>query len=162
MTVENGGEQPANDTALTEDTKTNAAENTEQTEGENTESEEGQQAEDEEEIDVDGEKFRIPRKVREAIAKPMLSDYTRKTQELSESRKAFEGEREGFTKEQEAKRLHFETAAKVIAYNDQIKSVDDQLAQYAKVDWQALAQTNPALYEQHRVNRDLLRDQKRH
>lgn len=158
MTVENEGAQPANDAVVTDD-KVVTAEHTEATEGLETEGEEAQQ-DDDEELDLDGEKFRIPRKVREAIAKPFQQDYSRKTEEVATGRKALETDRESFTRHQETQRTHFQEAVKVHAFNDQIKSVDASLAEYAKVDWATLSQTNPGLYEHHRVQRDMLRDQK--
>lgn len=161
MTIENGAEQAANDTA--ESNANNAAENTEAKAGENTEGEGGAntEADDDEEIDLgDGEKVLIPRKVREAIAKPFQQDYSRKTEEVAQARKGLDTEREGFTKEREARQAHFKEAAKVVALDDRIAEVDADLQKYAGVDWNNLRLQDPDLYEQHRINRDALRDRK--
>jgi hypothetical protein len=158
--IENGGEQPANDTVLPNDAvqPTAAAENTEVTEGENTEGEEGQQTEPEdEEVDYEGAKYRVPKPLKDALLRQ--ADYTRKTQEVAELRKSIEAERETVTKSRESQRTHFEDAAKVFALNTQIGDVDKDLARYANVDWVALAQ-NPEQYQQHRAYYDTLRDRK--
>lgn len=159
MIIENGGEQPANDTAVTvENDTTKAAENTEAEGG--GEGGEDTPADDDEEYDVEGEKFKVPRKLREAIARPMLSDYTTKTQAHAEAVKAFEARQEGFTKETAARQAHFKDAAKVVALDDRIAEVDADLQKYSEVDWNNLRLQNPDLYEQHRINRDALRDRK--
>lgn len=54
-------------------------------------SDEGQQpAEDFEEIEFDGEQFNVPKKLKEAFLRQ--SDYTKKTQEVAEQRKAIEAQ----------------------------------------------------------------------
>lgn len=162
MTIENGAAEAANDTTLANQNadQTQAKENTEVTAGENQESDGEGQPSDDEEIDVEGEKFSIPRKVREAIAKPFQADYTRKTQEVADGRRALDSDRENFTKAQESRQKHFEDAAKVYAVNSQISALDAQINQYSQVNWTQLAQENPDAYQQHRVNYDNLRDRK--
>lgn len=164
MTIENGGEQPANDTVVTagEDAALTPYTGEKVAAGENQEAEEGTEteADDDEELDIEGEKFRIPRKVREAIAKPFQQDYSRKTEEVAGQRKALDGERESFTKEREARQAHFKDAAKVVAFDDRIAEVDADLQKYSQLDWNNLRLQDPDLYEQHRINRDTLRDRK--
>jgi hypothetical protein len=153
MTVENGGEQPANDTALTQaadQTQIQAAENTEAEETEGQEGEEGQEKPaDEVEVDYEGEKFKLPTKLKDALLRQ--ADYTRKTQEVAEAKKALEAEREAFKGHTAAEKAHFASATK-------LAGLDERLGEYAKVDWQTLYATNPDLYQQHRIAYDQLKD----
>lgn len=166
MTIENGAAQAANDTASSNAAAdaaaaaATAANNTQDTSGADNAVTNDKPGDDEEDFDLDGERFRIPRKLREAIAKPMLGDYTRKTQELAEGRKAFETERQAFEQEQAVRRTHFENAAKVYAFNNQLAEMDKAIGEYGKVNWAQLAQVDNASYQQHRANLDMLRDQR--
>jgi len=166
MSVENGGEQPANDTTLANDTpaapandqqvQDTAAQDGEDTE---TEGEEGQQIEPEdEEVDFEGNKYRVPRTIRDALLRQ--ADYTRKTQEVAEAKRALEAERENFGKSREGQRAHFEDAAKVFAVNSQLSELEGQISKYSVVDWMALSQSDPAAYQQHRAYYDSLKDRK--
>lgn len=67
-------------------------------------------------------------------------DYTRKTQELAEVRKAVEAERAAFEKARDARLKQADTAIQLAAKTLQ--------ADFAKVDWNTLAQTDPAGYVQ--------------
>lgn len=97
-----------------------------------------EQTEEDEEIEVDGRKFALPKSAAEKLKAERLmhADYTRKTQEVAETRKAVEAEREQLkqTAEQQQKYLH--EVAEVVA-------IDRQLAEYQKLDWQALSDQDP-------------------
>lgn len=154
MTIENGADPAANDTATpianASADQTDAAENTEADDGDETEADGDKQDADDIEIDVDGTKIRIARKVKEAIAKPFQQDYTRKTEEIATQRKTFESERDGWTKSAQALRSEeFKVAA-----------IDEQLTRYKDVDWQALYRADPENYQAHRINYDTLKDQR--
>ena len=111
---------------------------------------EGVDAEDEEvEVEREGKKYRVPK----ALEKELLlqSDYTRKTQALAEQRKAVEAQEAMIRQRAEFQ----ETFAKDVA---KFHNVQDQLAQYEKVDWNTLRQTNPdqanALFQQYVLLKD--------
>lgn len=156
MTVENGGEQPANDTAVVEaealktPAETTEAEVTENTEGEEG-GEEAAQTSDDVEVDYEGQKFKVPASIKDALLRQ--ADYTRKTQELAEARKALEAQSEGVKGQAETQKQAHAEAVKVAA-------LDDRLAEYEKVDWDALFQTNPELFHQHRFAREKLKEQR--
>ncbi len=100
--------------------------------GEEGEGGEGQeQADETDEVELDGKKFRIPKAVRPAVM--MHADYTRKTQELAEQRKAWEAEQ---TKQAEFMEVHSKDLG-------QLYSLDSQLAQYQNLDWGQLWQDDP-------------------
>lgn len=86
------------------------------------------------EVEREGKRYRVPK----ALEKELLlqSDYTRKTQALAEQRKAVEAQ-EAMIKQ----RAEFqETFAKDFA---KFHNVQDELAKYEKLDWNALFQSNP-------------------
>lgn len=94
-------------------------------EAEGDEQEEGAPAADDdtEEVELGGKKYRLPKELKPALM--MQADYTRKTQELAEQRRAVEAE-----------------ASRVKQFNEEdirdrgrLTVIDDRLAQYAKVDW---------------------------
>lgn len=93
-------------------------------------------AEEEEEIDLDEDlKLKLPKSQAEKLrlAAMRQADYTRKTQELAEARKAFEAERQSLSQADEQEM----TARANIAL------IDRQLAQYAQVDWNQWNDSDP-------------------
>lgn len=94
--------------------------------------------EEDEEIEVDGKKFALPKSAAEKLKaeRMMQSDYTKKTQEVAENRKAIEADREQF---QASAKLHQEFIKEVA----EIVSIEERLQEYAKVDWAALTDSDP-------------------
>lgn len=86
------------------------------------------------EVELDGQVYQLPAALKEAFL--MRADYTRKTQELAEHRRAIEAERQAVA---QAKRAD-EASLRDRAY---LAALDDQLEDFAGVDWQALAQGEP-------------------
>jgi len=134
------------------------------TEDQGTEEADGQQP-DYEEIDWEGEKFQVPAKLKPALM--MQSDYTRKTQEIAEVRKALEAE-----KFQLQANVHFtqqvqpllQKQQELLSYKEQAKKIDwTQLTTDQKIDLDRelrnidnqLGELNNSLgsqYEQHQAN----------
>lgn len=123
MTIENGAEEAANDTALPEEL-----------------------------VDVvyDGKAYQLPAELKDALLRQ--ADYTRKTQEVAEGRRALEAERASHKQDSLSARAHIQDAARVVALND-------QLVQFAQVDWRALTAQDPgraqALQQQFEQLKDL-------
>lgn len=92
--------------------------------------------EDELEEELEGVKVRGKKDLIEKLKaeRLMQADYTRKTQEVAEQRKAFETER---AQHQQLTRAYLGEVAQIVA-------VDNRLAQFAKADWQALSDQDPA------------------
>src|SRR5688572_10024557 len=92
------------------------------------------EAEDEE-IELDDLKLKVPKdqaqKVREALLRQ--ADYTRKTQEVAKAREALEAERSS---------IHQASQAEIGALA-QVSAIDQRLAQFQGVDWQAWAREDP-------------------
>jgi hypothetical protein len=98
------------------------------------ETEQVQPEDDDEEIEHEGERYKVPKAL-----KPLLmfqQDYTRKTQEVAEVRKAVEAEQAAVKHEREFISQHLDTVT-------QLKGIEAQLAQYSQIDWQKEIDTDP-------------------
>lgn len=107
--------------------------------------EQAQPVDDGEEIEFDGEKFKVPKKLKDGFL--MHADYTRKTQEVAEARRAIEAqqtERQAQYQAQEAAlREQQEFQQKHIKDVATVLSIDERLAQFAKLDWDAITNADP-------------------
>lgn len=86
---------------------------------------------DSEEVEVDGVKHKIPKALKPALM--MQADYTRKTQELAEDRKAVQAAREAVE----------QASAEEITARARIVATDEQLARFNQVDWDAWEAQDP-------------------
>lgn len=107
-----------------------------------------------EEVEYEGKKYLLPKELKDAVLRQ--ADYTRKTQEVAEARKAVETDRGSFAQQQQALEEHIVGVGRLM-------SIDERLAQYDKVDWKTwsnqdaqAAQTAWFEKEQLRQNRDQL------
>jgi hypothetical protein len=87
--------------------------------------------EDGEEVEHGGRKYLVPRALKPLLL--MQADYTRKTQEVAEQRRAVEAERQA---------LHQTSQAELDAYAH-ATSLAGRLAQYQQVDWRAWHEADP-------------------
>jgi len=93
--------------------------------------------EETEEVEHEGKTYKIPKPLKGALL--MQADYTRKTQEVAEQRKAIEQRQAAFAEEQKLLAEHLTEFGKVSALNDAI-------AQFEKADWPQIRASNPQLY----------------
>ena len=96
---------------------------------------------DDEEIDLEGEKYRAPKKLAERLKELeqgslRQEDYTRKTQTVAEERRAIEAERQQLVVQRQFQQQHVQAVAKVIA-------IDEQLGKYQALDWNGLTDADP-------------------
>ena len=92
--------------------------------------------EEEEEIDLDDDlKLKLPKSQAEKLRLAALrqQDYTRKTQELAEARKAFEAERQSLAS----------ADGEELTARANIALIDRQIAQYANVNWSQAFDQDP-------------------
>ena len=82
-----------------------------------------------EEIDLDGEKFKVPPKLRDAVLRQ--KDYTQKTQVLAEAQRQVQSQAQQI----QMQRL-FEERAKPIS--SELQKVEAQLEQYKALDWSSM------------------------
>lgn len=109
---------------------------TEQSEGERdqeTDQQEGNRREVEE-VEFEGQKYEVPRELKEALLRQ--SDYTRKTQEVADQRKALEQHQQQFQQAVELQNQNIQGYA-------QLAALQTQLDQYKDVDWTAYNQSEP-------------------
>lgn len=104
--------------------------------------------EDSEEVDFEGEKFLVPKKLKDALLRQ--SDYTQKTQEVANLRRLADQERMTVQLESDFQRRTAPLAA-------QMQSIDAQLEQAKGIDWQNLDTDNLV---RARYALDQLKDQK--
>ncbi|WP_136420291.1 hypothetical protein [Herbaspirillum sp. ST 5-3] len=107
-------------------------------EGGNTEPAATEPEEESEELDIDGLKVALPKSKAEKLKAERLmhSDYTRKTQEVAEQRKAVEAEREAIANQAKAHQEYIQELAQVVA-------LENSLKQYEQVNWQQLNTQDP-------------------
>ena len=86
------------------------------------------------EVEVDGEVHTLPIALKGAVLRH--ADYTRKTQELAEHRRAVEAERHALAQDRRAARDATGDRATLVA-------LDRQLEAYGDVDWRAFEQEDP-------------------
>ncbi len=100
--------------------------------------EDEQQSDDEIEDELDGVKVRGKKELVAKIKaeRLMQADYTRKTQEVAEQRKAMEAQREQVAQQM---KMAQEFAEEIGA----VKAIDMRLAQLGQVNWDQLEQTDP-------------------
>jgi len=89
---------------------------------------------DEEEVEYEGEKYKLPAKLKDALLRQ--SDYTRKTQEVAEIRRQAEAEKQQIAQEREFIQHNLKDVATVTA-------LDQQIAQYQGVNWDQLTESDP-------------------
>jgi hypothetical protein len=94
--------------------------------------------EEELEEELDGVKLRGKKEALEKIKaeRLMQADYTRKTQDVAETRKSLEAERAQF---QQNAQMHQQYQRELA----QVYSIDERLAQFQQVNWQALTDQDP-------------------
>lgn len=99
------------------------------------------------EIEIGGEKYEIPKKAAKLLQaeRMMQADYTRKTQEVAEQRKAQEYARTQFESQVRAQQEFLSDYAS-------LHGLQQQIDQYANVDWNGLQAQDMNLYLQHDRN----------
>lgn len=126
-------EAPETDNAETEVLE--SVENETQDAENEQENEENQENLDElEEVDYNDKKYKVPKELKDALLRQ--SDYTRKTQEVAEQRRALEAEQQALKAAREVDEAAITAKAKRIA-------LETQLREYQTVDWNAYSEQDP-------------------
>lgn len=97
-----------------------------------------QTEEEEEELEVGGKRIALPKSIAETLKaeRLMQADYTRKTQEVAEDRKAAQAEREQVREQAKAQQQYIAEIADLTA-------VDKQLAELKKIDLSEYVDVDP-------------------
>lgn len=101
---------------------------------ETEEQSEDESEDDGEEVEFEGKAYKVPKELKEALLRQ--ADYTRKTQEVAEQRRAVE-ERAQVLEQQQ--RVMAQTFDKAVEFREAQK----RLAQFEQIDWYTLAQNDP-------------------
>jgi hypothetical protein len=102
--------------------------------------EEGEQAEAAEEddgelVEIEGKSYRVPKELKDMVL--MHKDYTQKTQAVADERRAIEERAHALQQREQVLGASFEKAV-------EFRQVQDKLAQYEALDWNALVDADPA------------------
>lgn len=92
-----------------------------------------------EEIDFEGKKYNVPREIKDSLLRQ--SDYTKKTQEVSELRKKVEADQADFLKARESQEADFKGYV-------ELANLDSQLEKYERAfespEWQEIIDSDPS------------------
>jgi hypothetical protein len=102
-------------------------------------------------IEINGKKHKVTKEIRDSVL--MHADYTRKTQEVAEQRKAIEAQRAQVDQFATSAQAHIRDMGKLMA-------LDDQLDQYNKVDWARYTNENPLEADAAFRQRTLMKEQR--
>jgi len=91
------------------------------------------------EIEYNGEKYSVPPELKDAVMRQ--SDYTTKTQEVSEQRRALEAQQQQFEQVVQAQQRNLQGHA-------QLAALQSQLEQYSNVNWSQFSEEDPASAQQ--------------
>lgn len=105
----------------------------EEQDGDDLQSDE-QEEDDSEEVEIDGKSYKVPKELKDMVL--MHKDYTQKTQQVAEQRRAVEEQAQALESRQ---RLMSQTFEKAVEFRE----VQNRLTQYENIDWQSLAEQDP-------------------
>lgn len=105
-----------------------------QTEDSPEDQSETEKPDDDEEVEYEGNKYKVPKELKDALLRQ--ADYTRKTQEVAETRKELEQKALEIQQRAEVQQRHIQDYA-------QLHALDAQLEQFKRIDWQTLIDQDP-------------------
>ena len=91
---------------------------------------------DSEEVDYEGEKYKLPKKLKDALLRQQ--DYTQKTQAVAEQRKAVEAQAAQIQQ-------HAEMSQRYVAEYAEAFALDKELARYKEIDFNQLTDSDPVM-----------------
>lgn len=97
------------------------------------------QEEDLVEADFDGEIYKVPSKIKDALLRQ--SDYTKKTQEVAEMRRSIEQQQESFQKDVQAQQQFFKEYIELGMIDRQLQEIEED---YQAPEWERILQESPA------------------
>lgn len=94
-----------------------------------------EEQEDGEEVEFEGKAYKVPKEIKEALLRQ--ADYTQKTQAVAEQRKALEERAQLLVQREQLMSTTFDKAV-------ELREVQNRLSQFEQIDWQSLADSDPA------------------
>lgn len=98
-------------------------------------------AEEEAEIEINGEKYVVPKELKDAFLRQQ--DYTRKTQEVAEQRKAVEAAKEEVVRQQQIAQFQAQVQQVNLQHLTKLQQIDSTLKQFENVDWNNAIDSDP-------------------
>ena len=95
-----------------------------------------------EEVDDDGKKRKVSKALKPKLM--MHADYTRKTQEVAEQRRALEEQQANVSQQAQLAQVHAQGIGKLHQAEEQLKSIDNRLKQYDAINWQQVEGADPS------------------
>lgn len=105
-----------------------------ESDSESQETEAPAEEDDSEEVDYEGEKYKLPKKLKDALLRQQ--DYTQKTQAVAEQRRALEAQAQQVQQ-------HAQLSQQYVAEYAEALALDKELARYANIDWNQLTDADP-------------------
>jgi cell fate (sporulation/competence/biofilm development) regulator YlbF (YheA/YmcA/DUF963 family) len=90
---------------------------------------------DDEEVEFEGKAYKVPKEIKEALLRQ--ADYTQKTQAVAEQRRTLEEKAQLLQQREQLMSTAFEKAV-------ELREVQNRLSQFEQIDWQSLADSDPA------------------
>jgi hypothetical protein len=90
---------------------------------------------DSEVVEIEGKSYKVPKELKDMVL--MHKDYTQKTQAVAEQRRAVDERAQAL---ESRERIMAQTFDKAVEFRD----VQNRLTQYEQIDWQSLAEQDPA------------------
>lgn len=106
----------------------------EEQEGDDLQADE-QEEDDSEVVEIDGKSYKVPKELKDMVL--MHKDYTQKTQATADIRRGYEEKAQVLEQRERAMSATFDKAV-------EFREVQNKLAQYEQIDWQGLADQDPA------------------
>lgn len=97
------------------------------------------------EVEYEGEKLKVPAKVKDALLRQ--ADYTRKTQEVAETRKAIEAERQAMQFQMQFSQVSFAKQAELQNIDSQARAIVQALPELWRTNPEQASQYQAMLYE---------------
>lgn len=133
---ENGGKDPREpEPEPEEESPVAEADDAEETTDDAEQTDETTQDDGFEETEFEGKAYKLPKELKEALLRQ--KDYTQKTQEVAETRRMLEEREQAFQAQSAFSQQHFAKAVEA-------HTLQQQIQQFSQVDWDKLADENPA------------------
>lgn len=120
---------------VTEPVETEVTEQVETEEVDTPTDESEQEAPDDgEEVEFEGKQYKLPKELKDALLRQ--ADYTRKTQEVAETRRQIEAQRQEFQQRVQIQQQTLQDHAHLM-------TIDQQLQQFERLDWNGVIDQDP-------------------
>ena len=146
-------------------TDEDTAEDTEETAEENADADDiddGAESDEDQpepvEIELDGKTYLVHPDLQESFLKN--ADYTQKTQQIAEHRKALDAAFQGQALAEQAHQEQMAIQGALADEYGQLSAIEAQLASYERVNWPQIRENDPDRYQLHRDHQSDLREQR--